>query len=161
MADAFRAGLAPLRACGPRLVRRRLSLRYPHWQPPLASHVASRRRPRRGAAPGRTSVIPGAFDYHRPKSLPEAVALLADLGEEARPLAGGHSLIPMMKLRLAGPEHLVDLRSIGELRGIRAEGADIVIGAMTTQYELIGSDLLAAKLPILRETSLVIADPQV
>ena len=106
-------------------------------------------------------MIPGAFAYHRPKSLAEAVTLLADLGEEARPLAGGHSLIPMMKLRLASPEHLVDLRSLGELRGIRAEGADIVIGAMTTQHELVGSDLLAAKLPILGETSLLIADPQV
>src|SRR5690348_2719742 len=114
------------------------------------------------ADPGRISpMIPGAFAYHRPKSLAEAVALLADLGEEARPLAGGHSLIPMMKLRLASPEHLVDLRSLGELRGIRAEGADIVIGAMTTQHELVGSDLLATKLPILRETSLLIADPQV
>src|ERR1043166_2399750 len=158
MADAFRAGLAPLRACGPRLVRRRLSLRYSHWQPPLASHVASRRRPRRGAAPGRTSVIPGAFDYHRPKSLPEAVALLADLGEEARPLAGGHSLIPMIKLRLAAPDHLVDLAGIGDLKGIRADGGDVVIGAMTTQHEIIGSELLAAKIPILAETSLQIAD---
>jgi carbon-monoxide dehydrogenase medium subunit len=106
-------------------------------------------------------MIPGAFAYHRPKSLAEAVGLLADLGEDARPLAGGHSLIPMMKLRLAAPEHLVDLRAIGDLRGIRAEGNDIVIGAMTTQHEVIGSDLLAGKLPILRETSLSIADPQV
>jgi carbon-monoxide dehydrogenase medium subunit len=106
-------------------------------------------------------MIPGAFAYHRPKSLAEAVGLLADLGEDARPLAGGHSLIPMMKLRLAAPEHLVDLRAIGDLKGIRAEGGDIVIGAMTTQHELIGSDLLAGKLPILRETSLSIADPQV
>jgi aerobic carbon-monoxide dehydrogenase medium subunit len=106
-------------------------------------------------------MIPGAFAYHRPKSLAEAVGLLADLGEDARPLAGGHSLIPMMKLRLAAPEHLVDLRAIGDLKGIRAEGGDIVIGAMTTQHELIGSDLLSGKLPILRETSLSIADPQV
>jgi aerobic carbon-monoxide dehydrogenase medium subunit len=106
-------------------------------------------------------MIPGAFAYHRPKSLAEAVGLLADLGEDARPLAGGHSLIPMMKLRLAAPEHLVDLRAIGDLKGIRGEGRDIVIGAMTTQHELIGSDLLAGKLPILRETSLSIADPQV
>jgi carbon-monoxide dehydrogenase medium subunit len=106
-------------------------------------------------------MIPGAFAYHRPKSLAEAVELLADLGEDARPLAGGHSLIPMMKLRLAAPEHLVDLRAIGDLKGIRAEGGDIVIGAMTTQHEVIGSDLLAGKLPILRETSLSIADPQV
>jgi carbon-monoxide dehydrogenase medium subunit len=106
-------------------------------------------------------VIPGSFDYHRPKSLREAVALLADLGEEARPLAGGHSLIPMMKLRLASPDHLVDLAGIGDLKGIHGDGGDIVIGAMTTQHEIIGSDLLAAKLPILRETSLLIADPQV
>jgi carbon-monoxide dehydrogenase medium subunit len=106
-------------------------------------------------------VIPGAFAYHRPKSVKEAVAMLADLGEDARPLAGGHSLIPMMKLRLAAPSHLVDLGSIGELRGIRADGGDIVIGAMTTQHELIADATLAAKLPILRETALVIADPQV
>jgi carbon-monoxide dehydrogenase medium subunit len=106
-------------------------------------------------------VIPGSFAYHRPNSVKEAVALLADLGEDARPLAGGHSLIPMMKLRLAAPEHLVDLAGIADIKGIRADGGDIVIGAMTTQRELVVSDLLATKLPILRETSLVIADPQV
>jgi carbon-monoxide dehydrogenase medium subunit len=106
-------------------------------------------------------VIPGAFAYHRPKSIKEAVAMLGDLGEDARPLAGGHSLIPMMKLRLAAPAHLVDLAGIGELRGIRAEGSDIVLGAMTTQHEVIADAMLAAKLPILRETALLIADPQV
>ena len=106
-------------------------------------------------------MIPASFDYHRPKSLREAVALLADLGEEARPLAGGHSLIPMMKLRLATPQHLIDLAGIGDLKGVHADGGDIVIGAMTTQHEIIGSELLAAKLPILAETSLLIADPQV
>jgi carbon-monoxide dehydrogenase medium subunit len=89
------------------------------------------------------------------------VGLLADLGDDARPLAGGHSLIPMMKLRLAAPAHLIDLGGVADLKGIREDGADIVIGAMTTQHELIGSDLLARKLPILRETSLLIADPQV
>jgi carbon-monoxide dehydrogenase medium subunit len=91
----------------------------------------------------------------------EAVALLADLGEEARPLAGGHSLIPMMKLRLAMPGHLVDLAGIGELKGIRSDGSDIVIGAMTTQQEMTGSDLLTRKIPLLGETSLLVADPQV
>jgi aerobic carbon-monoxide dehydrogenase medium subunit len=106
-------------------------------------------------------MIPGSFAYHRPTSVSEAVSLLADLGEEARPLAGGHSLIPMMKLRLASPEHLIDLKAIADLRGIRADGGDIVIGAMTTQHEVIASDLLAAKVPLLRETALVIADPQV
>jgi carbon-monoxide dehydrogenase medium subunit len=106
-------------------------------------------------------MIPGSFAYHRPKTLPEAISLLADFGEDARPLAGGHSLIPMMKLRLAAPEHLVDLAGIGDLRGIREDGGDVVIGALTTQHEVIGSGLLAGKIPILRETALVIADPQV
>jgi aerobic carbon-monoxide dehydrogenase medium subunit len=106
-------------------------------------------------------VIPGPFAYHRPKSVAEAVTMLADLGEDARALAGGHSLIPMMKLRLAAPQHLIDLGGIRELRGVRVEGGDIVIGAMTTQHELIADATLAAKLPILKETALMIADPQV
>jgi carbon-monoxide dehydrogenase medium subunit len=106
-------------------------------------------------------VIPGAFEYHRPKSIADAVKLLGELGEDARPLAGGHSLIPMMKLRLATPEHLVDLAAIRELAGIRQDGEAIVVGAMTTQHALITSDLVAAKAPILREAALVIADPQV
>src|SRR5215468_2570957 len=106
-------------------------------------------------------VIPAAFSYHRPKSVQEAVALLFELGENGRALAGGHSLIPMMKLRLASPGNLVDLAGIGELKGVRANGNDIVIGAMATQQELIASDLLTDKIPLLRETSLQIADPQV
>ncbi|MFZ5791847.1 MAG: FAD binding domain-containing protein [Pseudomonadota bacterium] len=106
-------------------------------------------------------MIPGSFAYHRPKSAQEAVKLLAELGEEARPLAGGHSLIPMMKLRLARPAHLVDLGRIGDLKGIRDDGGEIVIGAMTTQHELIASDRLASGLPIIREAALLIADPQV
>jgi aerobic carbon-monoxide dehydrogenase medium subunit len=106
-------------------------------------------------------VIPAAFSYHRPKSVQEAVALLAELGEDARALAGGHSLIPMMKVRLASPRNLVDLAGIGELKGMRTDGNDIVVGAMTTQHELIASDLLGDKIPLLPETSLQIADPQV
>lgn len=106
-------------------------------------------------------MIPGAFAYHRPSSVKEAVGLLADLGEDARAIAGGHSLIPMMKLRLATPSHLVDLGGVTDLKGIRADGSDIVVGATTTQHELIGSDLLSKMLPILGETSLLIADPQV
>src|SRR5882762_6393671 len=106
-------------------------------------------------------MIPGSFAYHRPTSVKEAVALLADLGDGARAIAGGHSLIPMMKLRLATPDHLVDLAAVPGLKDIRQDGADIVIGAMTTQHELIGSDLLTKTLPILREVSLQIADPQV
>lgn len=106
-------------------------------------------------------MIPGSFDYHRPASIADAVKLLAKLGEDARPLAGGHSLIPMMKTRLSTPSHLVDLAAIDDLKGIRDDKGDIVVGAMTTQHELIGSDLLASKIPIIRETSLLIADPQI
>lgn len=106
-------------------------------------------------------MIPGRFTYHRPASVAEAVGLLASLGDEARPLAGGHSLIPMMKLRMALPEHLVDLGKIPGLKGIHQDGNDIVIGAMTTQAEIIASPLLAEKAPILIEAAKVIADPQV
>jgi carbon-monoxide dehydrogenase medium subunit len=106
-------------------------------------------------------VIPGSFAYHRPQSVGDAVGLLAELGEDARPLAGGHSLIPMMKLRLAMPEHLVDLAGIPDLKGIRQDNNDIVIGAMTTEHELIASDLVVSKIPLLREAALLIADPQV
>jgi aerobic carbon-monoxide dehydrogenase medium subunit len=106
-------------------------------------------------------VIPGSFSYHRPASVQEAVGLLTKLGDDGRALAGGHSLIPMMKLRLATPANLVDLAGIAELKGVRSDGNDIVIGAMTTQHDLIGSDQLAAKIPILREAALVISDPQV
>lgn len=106
-------------------------------------------------------MIPGPFTYHRPGSVADALKLLAELGDEARPLAGGHSLIPMMKLRLATPDHLVDLSGVGDLKGIRREGDRIVIGAMTTQHELLASAEIARSLPILRETALLIADPQV
>jgi len=106
-------------------------------------------------------MIPGAFAYHRPTSVKDAVALLGQFGDDGRLLAGGHSLIPTMKLRLASPGNLIDLAGIADLKGIRADGNDIVIGAMTTQHELIASDLLSSKLPIIRETSGQIADPQV
>ncbi|MEM1047875.1 MAG: xanthine dehydrogenase family protein subunit M [Pseudomonadota bacterium] len=106
-------------------------------------------------------MIPGAFDYHRPASIGDACRLLADLGDEARVVAGGHSLIPMMKLRMAMPEHLVDLRDIGELKGICFDGNQVVIGAMATQADVIASPELSEKCPILRETALQIADPQI
>ena len=106
-------------------------------------------------------MIPGSFEYHRPASLSDAVALLGRLDSDARLIAGGHSLIPMMKLRLAMPTHLVDLAGVAELKGVRLEGGEIVIGAMTTQREIIVNGLLAEHAPILRETAEVIADPQV
>ena len=106
-------------------------------------------------------MIPSSFAYHRPTSVKEAVSLLAQWGDDGRALAGGHSLIPMMKLRLATPAHLVDLAGISELKGVQADGNDVVIGAMVTQHELVASELLTAKVPLLRETSLQVADPQV
>src|SRR6187551_1657309 len=106
-------------------------------------------------------MIPGPFSYHRPASVADAVKLLSTLGDEARPLAGGHSLVPMMKLRLATPTHLVDLHGVAGLKGIRRDGNSIVIGAMTTQHELSGSEEIGTSLPILREAALLIADPQV
>jgi len=106
-------------------------------------------------------MIPGPFSYHRPATLADAVKLLSTLGDDARPLAGGHSLIPMMKLRLATHEHLVDLHGIEGLKGIRYDGNKIVIGAMTTQHELLASEDIAKSLPILHESAALIADPQV
>jgi aerobic carbon-monoxide dehydrogenase medium subunit len=107
------------------------------------------------------TMIPGPFSYHRPATVADAVKLLSTLGDDARPLAGGHSLVPMMKLRLATPEHLIDLHGISALKGVRRDGGNIVIGAMTTQHELLASDDIAKSLPILHETALLIADPQV
>jgi carbon-monoxide dehydrogenase medium subunit len=106
-------------------------------------------------------MIPGAFDYHRPADVAEAARLLADLGDEALIVAGGHSLIPMMKLRMAQPEHLVDLRAIESLHGISVDGTRVTIGAMTTQTDVIASEALAGACPILREAALQIADPQI
>ncbi len=106
-------------------------------------------------------MIPGAFDYHAPGTVADAIKLLGELGPDAKLLAGGHSLLPMMKLRFAQPAHLVDLNRIAELRGIREEGDTVCIGAMTVENELISSKLLQAKLPILAEAAKQIADPQV
>jgi carbon-monoxide dehydrogenase medium subunit len=106
-------------------------------------------------------VIPPSFDYHAPKSVGEALGLLSSLGSDAKLLAGGHSLLPMMKLRFAQPAHLIDLNRIPELSGIREEGAEVVIGAMTREAELITSPILKAKVPLLAEAPKVIADPQV
>jgi carbon-monoxide dehydrogenase medium subunit len=106
-------------------------------------------------------MIPGSFSYHRPANVADAVKLLVDLGEDARPLAGGHSLVPMMKLRLATPAHLIDLHGIAALKGIRRDGNNLIIGAMTTQHDLLASDDVAQAMPILHEAALLIADPQV
>lgn len=106
-------------------------------------------------------MIPPAFDYHAPRSVQEAIGLLGTLGPEAKLLAGGHSLLPMMKLRFAQPAHLIDLNRIDELRGIGEDGDQVVIGAMTSENALIASPLLQAKVPLLAEAPKLIADPQV
>jgi carbon-monoxide dehydrogenase medium subunit len=106
-------------------------------------------------------VIPPSFEYHAPRSVGEAISLLSSLGDDAKLLAGGYSLLPMMKLRFAQPGALIDINRIPELRGIREEGGMIRIGAMTTENELIGSKLLQDRLPLLPEAAQLIADPQV
>jgi len=106
-------------------------------------------------------MIPRQFEYHAPQTLPEAIALLQKYGDTAKLLAGGHSLLPMMKIRFAEPEHLVDLGKLAELRGIRDEGNELRIGAMTTENDLIWSALVQEKCPLLVEAARLIADPQV
>lgn len=106
-------------------------------------------------------MIPAGFDYHAPRSVADAIKLLGELGPEAKLLAGGHSLLPMMKLRFAAPSHLIDLGRISDLRGIAQAGDEIRIGAMTTEADLLGSKLLAEEVPLLVEGASWIADPQV
>mgnify|MGYP001439693727 CR=1 FL=1 len=106
-------------------------------------------------------MIPAPFAYHRPATVAAAVGLLAGFGEEGRVLAGGHSLVPLMKQRLAQPANLIDLAGIAELKGIRRDGGTILIGAMTTQAEILASSELAQLVPIMAETARQIADPQV
>ncbi len=106
-------------------------------------------------------MIPRGFEYHAPKSIPDALGLLIKFGDDAKLLAGGHSLLPMMKLRFAEPGHLIDLGKIAELKGIAQVGNEVHIGAMTSENELIWSELLAAKIPLVVETARLISDPQV
>jgi len=106
-------------------------------------------------------MYPAAFDYHAPKNVKEALGLLGKLKDDAKILAGGHSLIPMMKLRLAQPKHLIDLRKVPGLSGIKADGKALVIGAMTTHWEVESSSAVKSKLPVLAEVASVIGDPAV
>jgi len=104
---------------------------------------------------------PAAFEYERATSLDGAIASLQRLGPEARVIAGGHSLLPMMKLRLANPEHLIDINDLAELAYIRREGDEIRVGALTRHVDLLKSALLAEHLPLVRDAEEVIADPVV
>ena len=104
---------------------------------------------------------PASFEYERATSVEGAIDALQRLGSEARVIAGGHSLLPMMKLRLANPEHLVDINDLRELSYIREEGYEVRIGALTRHVELLESDLLALRFPVFRDAEQVIADPVV
>jgi carbon-monoxide dehydrogenase medium subunit len=104
---------------------------------------------------------PASFEYERATSVDGAIASLERLGSEARVIAGGHSLLPMMKLRLANPEHLIDINDLTELSYIREQDGEIRIGAMTRHVDLLRSDLLAQHFPLFRDAETVIADPVV
>ena len=106
-------------------------------------------------------MYPAPFEYHAPQSVEEAVALLDRFGDEAKLLAGGHSLVPLLKLRFATPQHLIDVRKIPGLSGIREDGGTIVIGATTTHRALQTSELVRRKLPLLAEAAARIGDPLV
>ena len=105
-------------------------------------------------------MIPGEFHYHQASSVDDAITLLNRF-EDAKIVAGGHSLLPMMKLRMAEPAHLIDLNGLSELKQIRLDGDAIAIGAMCTENELIRSGLLQARCPLIVEAARLIADPQV
>ena len=106
-------------------------------------------------------MIPASFDYFAPETLDEAVRALEEHGEQAKVLAGGHSLLPLLKLRLANPKLLVDLSQIPGLSGISQRGDKLAVGALTTHYELESSDLVRRRCPLLFQTARVIGDVQV
>lgn len=106
-------------------------------------------------------MIPGAFDYHSPTTLDEAIKLLADLGEDAKILAGGQSLIPAMRFRLAQPEVLIDINRVAGLDYLREENGHLAIGGMTRESALDESPLVQVKYPLLADTTATIADPLV
>src|SRR5438874_290611 len=106
-------------------------------------------------------MIPQAFEYHAPKSLAEASRLVAQFAGDGKVLAGGHSLVPMMKLRLAAPKHLIDIGRIKELSYIRPGDSKVEIGALTTHFQIESSELLKAKCPLLPEVAREIGDAQV
>jgi aerobic carbon-monoxide dehydrogenase medium subunit len=106
-------------------------------------------------------MIPAAFAYARPTTVDEALQALADGGEDVKVLAGGQSLIPVMRLRLAAPETVVDLGRVGELRGVREEDDAIVIGAMTTHADVLADPLIRRHAPLIAEATETVADRQV
>jgi aerobic carbon-monoxide dehydrogenase medium subunit len=106
-------------------------------------------------------MMPAAFEYARPTSVADAVTALSEAGEDAKVLAGGQSLIPVLRLRLSYPSTVVDVGRIDELKGVRDEGDAIVIGAMTTHHDVMHDDLVQQHAPIIAQATATVADPQV
>ncbi len=106
-------------------------------------------------------MIPAAFDYVRPSSVSEAVAALAEAGEDAKVLAGGQSLIPVLRLRMSYPSTVVDVGRIADLHGVRDDGDAIVIGAMTTHHDVMHDPLVTEHAPLIAQATATVADPQV
>jgi carbon-monoxide dehydrogenase medium subunit len=106
-------------------------------------------------------MIPAAFDYQAPKTVDEAIKLLSQLGDRGKVVAGGHSLIPIMKLRLSQPEVLVDIGRIGDLRYVRQDGDRVAIGALTTHHDVITNETIKSSAALLADTARHIGDPQV
>lgn len=106
-------------------------------------------------------MIPAQFDYARPESLAEALDCLAEAGDDGKVLAGGQSLIPVLRLRMAYPSTVVDVGRVAELKGVRDDGDAIVIGAMTTHHDVLHDDLVRAHAPLIAQATATVADPQV
>lgn len=106
-------------------------------------------------------MIPASFDYTAPTSLADALAALAQGGDDAKILAGGQSLLPVLRLRMAAPGLLIDLGGVEELRGVRMDGDKVLVGAMTTHHDVIGSPLVQQHLALLAKTAEQVADAQV
>src|SRR5688572_85030 len=106
-------------------------------------------------------MIPGAFEYYAPGSVEEAIRLLQQHGDDAKLLAGGHSLVPLMKLRLAEPKVLIDLGRVQGLSYVRSANGGVAVGALTTYRTLETSDVLASELPLVSQAASAIGDVQV
>ena len=106
-------------------------------------------------------MIPGNFEYHAPTSIADAVGLLKKYGDEAKILSGGHSLVPLMKLRFASPEHIIDINAIPGLDTLSEEGGHLKIGALVREAQLEASDLIRTKYPLIADAAKLIADPSV
>src|SRR5487761_1210146 len=138
----------------------RRQLLPPHW---LSQHRPRGARRRREAVRQHRGdrMIPASFDYEVADSAAHALSLLREHGEDAKLLAGGHSLLPMMKVRLAQPTVLIDIARVGELSGIRSEGGELIIGATTRHADVAGSDLVRAEVPLLAYAAGQVGDPQI